>query len=223
MSSFLQVPYMLSKSQIPFIPGPTSRFEINGPPLMFKEVARSSPELLVLLELSHPELRQDPWNPVPHILKAIERDDRVYLCMQGLSDYDDPPFVTIVQYLDFCRQVLEARSNFLLNHVTLMSYEQGLTFLHEKRVTGLNCSEPSSYMVDLSSAPRPVPSTKEVIPSFDRFSYPVRYYFVNFSKASRMPAGVVDGGSPYKKDVKECGVLFDRIILHVCIVIHLST
>ncbi len=99
---------MLSQSQVTFVPGPASRFEVNGPLLMFKELSRSSPELLLLLELSHPELRQDPWNPVPHILKAIERDDRVYLCLQGLSDYDNPPFVTIAQYLDFCRQVLEA-------------------------------------------------------------------------------------------------------------------
>ncbi len=100
----------------------------------------------------------------------------------------------------------------------LMSYEQGLTFLHEKRVTGFNCSEPSSYMVDLSSAPRPVPLKKEAIQSFDRFSYPVRYYFVNFSKASRMLPGVADGGSPFQKDVKECGMFFDRIILNVSVV-----
>lgn len=105
-------------------------------------------------------------------------------------------------------------------------YPKGLAFLHEQRVAGLNCSDPSSYMVDLSSAPQS--SVQGDPASFDRFSFPVRYYFVNFSCASRIsreryplsnPSTPGDTRrhslSPFKTDVQELGTMFDRLLLEV--------
>jgi hypothetical protein len=96
--------------QVAFDPGPTSKFNNpsgHGPWLMIKQLPRSSQELLMLLELNHPDSREDTWNHVPYILSAVERNDRVYLCIQGLCKYDNPPLTTVAQYIDFFRQVLE--------------------------------------------------------------------------------------------------------------------
>lgn len=66
-----------------------------------------STELLLLLELNSKELRQDPWNPVPQILCAVERGDRAYLCMERLLEFNQTPFKTVANYIDFFRQTLE--------------------------------------------------------------------------------------------------------------------
>jgi len=56
--------------------------------------------------------------------------------MERLNEYNVPAMTTVAQYIDFFRQVLE-----------------GLSFLHEHNLAGFSCSDPSSYMVDLSSGP----------------------------------------------------------------------
>ncbi len=76
---------------------------------MVKQLPRSSQELLMLLELNHSDSREDTWNHVPYILSAVERNDRVYLCIRGLCKYDNPPLTTVAQYIDFFRQVLEVK------------------------------------------------------------------------------------------------------------------
>ncbi|KAF8652842.1 hypothetical protein AX16_004117 [Volvariella volvacea WC 439] len=110
-----------------------------------------------------PTVRRDPWNPIPHLLCAVKRDyeyyvdvdneqegcdkadagakqqtkkkgTTVFLCMERLINFDEPPFVTVANYIDFFRQVLE-----------------GLTFLHEKHIALGTCADPYGYMVDLSS------------------------------------------------------------------------
>ncbi|KIJ94484.1 hypothetical protein K443DRAFT_683720 [Laccaria amethystina LaAM-08-1] len=186
--------------------------------LLIKCLPRSSKELLVLLEINHPELRQDPWNAAPHILCAVERDEDVYLCMDPLVEFDQPPMRTVANYIDFFRQILE-----------------GLTFLHEHRIAGLSCAEPSSYMVDLSSGRTTTsPSTpaselhENPVVYFDRTAFPVRYYFVNFTNAQRVssrkdssssPASPADENSlfssPFKKDVQECGTMIDNMLINV--------
>lgn len=114
------------------------------------------------------------------------------------------------------------------------SVEQGLTFLHEHRIAGLSCSEPSSYMVDLSSGRITTsPSTpaselhESPVMYFDRTAFPVQYYFVNFTNAQRVssrkdssssPASPTDGNSlfscPFKKDVQECGTMIDNMLIN---------
>ena len=89
-------------------PNPKSR-QITDvfPPIMVRRLPRSSQELLLLLELNHPDFRDDPWNPVPHTHSGIQRDGEVYLCMQGLFEYNEPPLLTVAHYIDFFRQILE--------------------------------------------------------------------------------------------------------------------
>jgi len=77
------------------------------PPMMVKRLHRSSKELLLFLDLNRTDLREDPWNPAPHIMNAVEKDSYIYLCLQRLSDYNDPPMVNVSHYIDFVRQVLE--------------------------------------------------------------------------------------------------------------------
>ena len=74
-------------------------------------------------------------------------------------------------------------------------------------------------MVDLSSAPRAASSIQADSPAtFDRFTYPVRYYFVNYSAASRIPAESISStssDSPFLQDIRECGVLLEQLLLDV--------
>ncbi|KAF8960990.1 hypothetical protein BDZ97DRAFT_1266200 [Flammula alnicola] len=190
-----------------------------APSLMVKRLRRSSPELLLLVDVNRPEPRKDPWNAAPHIFRAVEREDYVFLCMQRLSEYNQPPFINVAHYIDFFRQ--------------------GLCFLHEQCIAGLSCAEPSSYMVDLNSAPAstappfadlPENETRTPDVQFDRMSYPVRYYFVNFTNAVRVrkeslypssspstPSGVLlaRAACPFKQDVQDCGAMFNSLLINV--------
>ncbi|KAG6840819.1 hypothetical protein C0991_004110 [Blastosporella zonata] len=162
--------------------------------LMIRCLPRSSQELFLLLELNHTELRSDPWNPIPHLRCAVERKNSVYLCMERLNPYDEPPFKTAANYIDFFRQMLE-----------------GLTFLHELKIANLMFHEPTFYMVDLSSAP----STCESPHEFDRTKYPVRYYFTNLHHASKYDTPSESLPPAFTRDVQECGVMFDKLLTHV--------
>ncbi|KXN81853.1 hypothetical protein AN958_03622 [Leucoagaricus sp. SymC.cos] len=199
---------------VTFDPSPSTSLSSlsSSSPLMIKRIARDSQEVSLLLELNTPELRQDPWNPCPHVLRAVDHDaasEHLFVCMERLHEYNSPPMSTVAQYIDFFRQILE-----------------GLSFLHEHNLVGFSCSDPSSYMVDLSSGPysnnasitsllsatsslhtgasTPLksPGHRDHSPHhhqyyhhhsvtadvalFDRSIYPVRYYFVNFSHARRL-------------------------------------
>ncbi|KAF8905551.1 hypothetical protein CPB84DRAFT_1771703 [Gymnopilus junonius] len=197
--------------------GDTLDFEGSWPSLMVRRLERSSQELFLLLELNLPELREDPWNPAVQILRAIEKDDQVYLFLQGLSQYNKPPLINVAHYIDFFRQVLE-----------------GLSFLREQRIAGLNLADPSSYMVDLSSALKDSvlstsshPKATTSSPRFDRMSYPVRYYLVNFTESRRIPLETLFPSSspatpsegpqsipacPFRRDVQNCGTLFENLL-----------
>ena len=75
--------------------------------VMVKCLPRDSVELRILIELNHSERRRDPWNPVPYLRAVVERDSRVFVVMERLSAYDDPPFKTVANYIDLFRQILE--------------------------------------------------------------------------------------------------------------------
>ncbi|KAF5363876.1 hypothetical protein D9756_000061 [Leucocoprinus leucothites] len=206
---------------VTFDPNPVASLSAipSEPALMIKRISRDSTELSILSDLNSADLRQDPWNPCPHILQVVDHDptsNHLYLCMERLSEFNAPPMSTVAQYLDFFRQILE-----------------GLSFLHERDLYGFACSDPNSYMVDLSSGlhsnngssvslcpagttsrgRRQDPSTPHKtsgrrdhphhhsqhqkhgpfqpadVTIFDRSAYPVRYYFVNFINAGRLQEG----------------------------------
>ena len=200
--------------------------------LMVRRLGRSSQELFLLLGLNMPELREDPWNPAPHIVRAIEKDGQVYLFLQRLSNYIKPPLLNVAHYIDFFRQVLEVRLDGWFTGY-FVTHDQGLSFLHEQRIAGLNLTEPSSYMVDLSSAPHKskFSSDPQHVVYFDRLSYPVRYYLVDFTDAKRIPLGSSFPSSspatpsetlqqsipacPFRRDVQDCGTLFEKLLSDV--------
>jgi hypothetical protein len=76
---------------------------------MVKCLPRDSVELRILIELNHSERRHDPWNPAPYVRAVVERDSRVFVIMERLRAYDDPPFKTVANYVDLFRQILEVR------------------------------------------------------------------------------------------------------------------
>ena len=53
---------------------------------------------------------------------VVERVDKVYLWLQGLSEYCQPPLLDVAQYIDLFRQILEVRRTvfhpvpILINH-----------------------------------------------------------------------------------------------------------
>jgi len=214
---------------------------------MVKRIPRGSTELAVIFDLHSVDLRQDPWNPCPHVLQTIDHgpaSQHVYLFMERLNEFNAPPMKTVAQYIDFFRQILE-----------------GLSFLHEHQFAGFSCADPNSFMVDLSSSlglnngsytslpartmmsqgqerdPSTTPKGfktgdrhhhRHLIQSidaadFDRSIYPVRYYFVNFTRTRRIQRGSSDRltvslpsyserTSPFKQDVKELGTLLERLM-----------
>jgi hypothetical protein len=100
---------------------------------------------------------------------------------------------------------------------------KGLSSLHERHIAGLSCAEPSSYMVDLSSA-------SWTSAKFDRVSYPVKYYLVNYTNASYIHEEPISPAStlslpiqelrwldtcPFKKDVQDSATMIDGLLLDV--------
>ena len=207
---------------------------ISSPPLMIKHLQRSSSELRLLLELNDPRIRDDPWNAAPHILAAVERADDVYLCLKRLSEYNQPPLVKVAHYIDFFRQILEVFYSPFSVRAIFYWVAKGLSSLHERCIAGLSCAEASSYMVDLSSA-----SPTSAISShnanigpqqFDRVSYPVKYYLVNYTNASYIHKKPISSSStpgwltrelesldscPFKKDVQDSATMIDGLLSDV--------
>lgn len=181
-----------------------------------------TPILVLLLALNTPELRSDPWNPFPIILRAVERtceDDTskgstVYLFHPPLVPLDNTTRQeeeqgTVAHWLDFLRQIFE-----------------GLTFLHENQVVwgGFAAIEPPSppgletgkakevemIMMDISSDPNAFASEKW---SFDRSRYPVKYYFTNFRRARQVsPTTAASPISPFAKDIQSCGLWLESLV-----------
>jgi hypothetical protein len=74
---------------------------------MVKRLQRLSEEVSILVELNRPQVRTDPWNPAPYLLRLSNRGDSVYLLLERLQPYDKPPLQTIGNYIDLIRQILE--------------------------------------------------------------------------------------------------------------------
>ncbi|KAF9070828.1 hypothetical protein BDP27DRAFT_1401770 [Rhodocollybia butyracea] len=223
-SSQVSAPLSLRTLSLPANPNPLQN--ISAP-------QDDSSVLLILLALNIPELRSDPWNPVPRILRAVERirelDEEgsvVYLFHPPLvpltqDSEHDAEQGTVAQWIDFFRQVLE-----------------GLTFLHENDIVwgGFDEIEPLSrspsrppglenesystvvkpaemFMMDISSDPyaftptTPVSGRKSIQWSFDRSKYPVKYYFTDFCRSRK-----ISPESSFTSDVQSCGSWLESLI-----------
>lgn len=74
---------------------------------MIKCFPSNSLELSLIGEANEESWRRDPWNPVPHILHEASRDGIVILGMERLMKYNEPPLLSVANYIDFFRQILE--------------------------------------------------------------------------------------------------------------------
>ncbi|KAF7316066.1 hypothetical protein MIND_00124600 [Mycena indigotica] len=165
--------------------------------MLIKRLHRTSPELLILLRLNQRELRHDPWNPTPHIICAIPRDEYVFICLQRLLEFNKPPLHNVANYVDFFRQVLE-----------------GLTFLHEHNIALLGCRELGSYMVDLG--PETASGSSASVESFDRTRYPVRYYFADLPNACEFESSShSDAQDAFRQDVQDCALMMRHLAANV--------
>ncbi|KAJ7196466.1 hypothetical protein GGX14DRAFT_574793 [Mycena pura] len=160
--------------------------------MVIKRMHRTAPELFILLRLNEPELRQDPWNPAPHIICAVSRDEHVFLCLQRLVEFNQPPLQTVSNYIDFFRQVLE-----------------GVTFLHEHSIAQLSCRDLFSYMMDLGS---PTSLAPDSVDAFDRTRFPVKYYFTSLCNASEFESR---DDEAFQTDVVDCAMMMQDLAVTI--------
>lgn len=123
-----------------------------------------------------------------------------------------------------------------MTRYVLLSVTKGLSSLHERCIAGLGCAEPSSYMVDLSSASRTSAifshdaGPGKIGPQqFDRVSYPVKYYLVNYTNASYIHKKSISSSTPgsptrelesldrcpFRKDVQDSATMIDGLLSDV--------
>ncbi|KAJ4000656.1 hypothetical protein F5050DRAFT_1541762, partial [Lentinula boryana] len=156
--------------------------------------------LLLFLALNAPELRSDPWNPVPRILRAVERNLSSKENSNMDPDKQEEEQGTVAQWIDFFRQVLE-----------------GLAFLHENGVVWGAAKELEMFMMDISSDPEAFASGTHTNWTFDRNRYPVKYYFTNFRRARQISPPIIatpapSPSSPFTQEVQSCGKWFEALI-----------
>ncbi|KAL0570984.1 hypothetical protein V5O48_010969 [Marasmius crinis-equi] len=195
----------------------------DGIPFTLFPLPTTSTQLLVYLALNQRDARLDPWNPIPHIICAVDRTrthDTVFLCLKHLVPFDIPPFRTVANWVDLFRQLLE-----------------GLSFLHEHGVVHGSISTAAAahsqdqgkgvpgLMVDISADPNALDHPDQ----FDRTKYPVKYYFVDFSHArhshfssttspslisahSRPNSPLPPQRAPFTEDVHALGHLFANLL-----------
>lgn len=207
--------------------------ESDGRFVFIQKVSNTSPESEIVTQLSSSPLSADPCNPCPPLLDSFpdeENREISYIVMPHLREFRDPPFTRVSEVLDFAEQVLE-----------------GLAFLHEHEVA-LNMSYDGfgrAIMMDASALyPQGydpakqyyLPGSRKWAPYRSRSDapQPVRYHFVDFSKAVRSslhtpqllyrkhadhylgpdcPPHMTEPYDPMKHDVEQVGIFLERDIV----------
>jgi hypothetical protein len=78
--------------------------------VMIKQVRVDSDEVAICRMLSSPELRKDPHNHAVPIFDYFAESDEsqdAFLVMPLLRRFNDPPFGTVGEVVDFIRQMLQ--------------------------------------------------------------------------------------------------------------------
>ncbi|KAH9044111.1 hypothetical protein EDB83DRAFT_2523746 [Lactarius deliciosus] len=104
-------------------------------------------------------------NPAPRLLYTTERADDAVFCLERLFDCDHRPLRTVANVVDYILQP----------PMPNVAY-QGLCFLHEHKIAHCEYGDPNGVMMDIG---------RSSSAGFDRTWVPVRYYRVNFSRATR--------------------------------------
>jgi acyl-CoA thioesterase len=82
----------------------------DGISVMIKRVEADSEELAISLMLSSPQLSKDPHNHAVQILDHFGEGDgsnEAFMVMPLLRPFNDPPFSTVGEVVDFVRQMLQ--------------------------------------------------------------------------------------------------------------------
>ncbi|KAF8609966.1 hypothetical protein BDV93DRAFT_567612 [Ceratobasidium sp. AG-I] len=156
-------------------------------------------ELGILKHLHSPPYTGHPCNHAVPLLGSIPMADPQegsFAVVPLMRVHDDPPFLNVGEAVEFLKQVL-----------------RGLAFLHAQNVAHRDI-KPSNIMMagdvlydepfhpvaqslslDAQSVLRP--RARHELDSHRRYDgeSAVRYYFINFSRASRLPAAAVSNGS----------------------------
>ncbi|KAH8107792.1 hypothetical protein BXZ70DRAFT_12319 [Cristinia sonorae] len=137
------------------------------------------------------------------LLESTAPDQRIFLVMQRLQDFDEPPFITVGEVVDFVRQVLE-----------------GLFYIHRHRVVyGFPYKEKS---IGMDAAPLYKDSDMQQLndqhlrPCTTRTRAPrkVQYYFRDLGMAYKLPDDT-DAQYPWtpQDDIKCLGEIIDHSLL----------
>ncbi|TDL14245.1 hypothetical protein BD410DRAFT_903095 [Rickenella mellea] len=176
----------------------------DGTDVMLKKVAAESKELTIAQFLTTPELLQDPRNHCVPIFDhfADDGDPSVnFIAMPVLRTFDDPPFYTVSEVLEFIEQTLE-----------------GISFIHEHGVAHRDCyylnimlDATSMYpdgfhaMYQVATRGFKGDSSARYIQRSDARS--VKYYFIDFGLSSSFQDSheprLVTGMDCQLKDVPE--------------------
>ncbi|KAA1473826.1 hypothetical protein DENSPDRAFT_741612, partial [Dentipellis sp. KUC8613] len=156
----------------------------NIPSLILRSIPSAGQELAILQHLNAGEVRRDPWNPAPRLLYAATKGERTVLCLERLFEYDQPPFQTVYDVVDYVRQTLE-----------------GLSFLHEQRIVHAAYGDHRGVMMDIG---------RPSMDAFDRAQFPVRYYRISFARAQQLAHDASIHGPLFQKDVRDCGAMLAR-------------
>jgi serine/threonine protein kinase len=108
----------------------------DGKAVMIKHAATASQEVDIGLYFSSESIRSDPENHCVPILDTFpdpRTDDRVFLVMPLLREWNKPPFHTVAEILDGFEQIL-----------------QGITFMHRRNVAHRDAASPN-WMMDASA------------------------------------------------------------------------
>ncbi|TFK39427.1 kinase-like domain-containing protein [Crucibulum laeve] len=159
----------------------------DGVQVMLKriELAKSPKEVEIGRMFSSPPLVSDPRNHCAgtwDVLKIPDKNDEFIIVMPLLQEFENPPFETVGEVVDLCRQLFE-----------------GLQFMHSNNVAHRDCKCNNIMMDGAPLYSQPVhpllPGTRRdwagtVKPS-TRTRIPVKYYFVDFGLSRKYDDGVV--------------------------------
>ncbi|KAN0131631.1 Protein kinase-like domain containing protein [Lactarius tabidus] len=152
----------------------------DGKLVYIKQVVTGDEESRLMLVLNSHE---DPANHTVTILDTfVDTTDETisYLVMPFLRLFDEPPFESIGEILDFADQVLE-----------------GLAFMHSKGVAHRDCS-PKNLMMDATSMyplgfhpvlDNVLHDVSTLAPVIPRSMVGVKYYFIDYGISSYFPPG----------------------------------
>ncbi|KAL5530908.1 hypothetical protein ACEPAG_3784 [Sanghuangporus baumii] len=172
----------------------------DGKRIKMKKLLKGSKELEIARFFSSEDMSRDPRNHCVPVLDVFSEEGSPleFMVMPLLTLYQDPPFSTLDEALDFMKQLLE-----------------GLVFMHEHGAAHRDCSS-NNIMMDGDplypkgfhpSLPMLDASGKKARPRRRRNAHGVKYYFVDFGISSQFDGTeetrLVTGRDGLDKDVPE--------------------